>query len=327
MRRLILESIIRINKFKLLAKYLNIIMLFCIIMRKLSYELNWNHLQQAKEQIVPTLFTEHQFALIEKRTKKKKMTPSEKNEFSRTISRKMKAIYLLMNKTAADVYVYGKEKIIQKRREDAEKLLRKYAHQFKGKQVILTGSFLYSSRYNDIDIFVITEYEKEEYKINKIHINYLNPEARDTLFFSSISKLCISNKELYPKLPEEKGDHHKMISLYQELLNDLDQYPHAVKQTLREFLLLSSWILKSSVYDSQELKEMSDRIINCKKPKEIIKKIFIQTFTMGIKPRITEKSLGRMIQSYTELIKEYPNHRENYNFIINTFQEAIDLAS
>ena len=58
-------------------------------MRKLEFELNWKQIKQIKSEIVPALFTVHQFHLIEKRAKEQKMSNSEKNEFSRAVSKRV----------------------------------------------------------------------------------------------------------------------------------------------------------------------------------------------------------------------------------------------
>src|SRR3989338_7439634 len=93
-------------------------------MRKLSFEINLSMLRKIKPQIVPTIFTNHQFKLIEKRFSNKIMTQSERNEFSRTVSRKMKAINAMIEKESNGVFVYGVDRI----KPDRLILAREYIH-------------------------------------------------------------------------------------------------------------------------------------------------------------------------------------------------------
>src|SRR3989338_1610806 len=106
-------------------------------MRKLNYHLDMEHLQKIKQDIVPVLFTEHQFGLIEKKLQTHQLTASEKNEFSRTISRKMKAVYAIMDQQEKDVYAYGKQKMIPSRLILAKKYLQMFARKFKNKHVLI----------------------------------------------------------------------------------------------------------------------------------------------------------------------------------------------
>ena len=127
-------------------------------MRKLSYTLNLGLLEKIKDRIVPTLFTEHQFQLIQKKFSKKVLSASERNEFSRVVSRKMCAVYALVGKEYASIFVSGAEKIIPERLVVAKKYLSDFSRKFKGHHMFITGSFLYSKKYNDIDVFIFTKY-------------------------------------------------------------------------------------------------------------------------------------------------------------------------
>jgi magnesium-transporting ATPase (P-type) len=150
-------------------------------MRKLDYIINLEHFRQIKRDIVPILLTEHQFHLTEKKFTNKKMTDSEKNEFSRTVSRKMRAINKILEKETDNVYIYGKNKIKKERLKLAIKYIKKFSRKFKNKHIFIVGSFLYNSKYNDIDVFVVSKYEKEDYRSGKFHINYLPEDVYDSL--------------------------------------------------------------------------------------------------------------------------------------------------
>jgi hypothetical protein len=292
-------------------------------MRKLEFELDLEHFRKIKDEIVPTIFTEHQFDLIQKRFTNKILTDSEKNEFSRTISKKMKAIRYIENKE--ELFIYGGEKIRNDRLIVAKKYLKNLSRKFKNKHILISGSFLYNERYNDIDVFVISKYDKEDYNQDNLHINYLTEEVYSSLFFESLRKLCISNKELLFSETKEKANIDTFISLYQELFNDLKENPKLAKQTLREFLIQSSFIGKTPIPDSFELKTQVDSILKLKRPEELIKNIFVKSVVLS-KEHNKIKAMKGMIDSYKDIMKEYKQHKSYYLGIIRGFEEVIAIG-
>ncbi|MFH1276176.1 MAG: hypothetical protein ABIH82_03620 [Candidatus Woesearchaeota archaeon] len=295
-------------------------------MRKLPFTPDWDLLKGIKEDLVPVLFTEHQFDLIRKKCSKQMMTQTEKNEFSRTISRKMKAINKILGKETDNVFVYGKEKMIKTRLETSIKYLKKFTRKFKNKQIIITGSFLYKESYNDIDIFVVSKYEKEDYKEGKFHINYLTEDVYSSLFFASIKQLCLSNQKLEYQKTSEKIDLNTFISLYQELFNDLDKKFIGVRKTLREFLLQAAYLSNSTLPDSLELSKKINLILKAKRSAEVIKKIFVQTILVGVPSKEALITMKEMILSYKNLIKEYSQHKEYYLNLMGAFEEVAAIA-
>ncbi len=297
-------------------------------MRKLEYSVNLEHFNKIKEDIVPVLFTEHQFRLIAKRFSNKKMTASERNEFSRAISRKMNAISKILRKETKGVYVYGKEKIRPDRLKSAIRYLRKFSRKFKNKHIIITGSFLYSKRYNDIDLFVLSKYDKEDYNMGKFQINYLTEDAYHSLFFKSITKLCISNKEIGEFPLKEKINIDTFISIYQGLFNELSRMRlEKLKSTLRDFLLQAAFINSSPLPDSFDLRKEVDNIVKIKNPKEIIKNIFVNAVLMGIERKKALKEMKDMLSSYQDLMKEYKQHRNYYLDVMDAFKRVVSIES
>ena len=296
-------------------------------MRKLGYSLNLQHLRVVKSEIVPTLFTPHQFQLIEKKYTQKLMTASEKNEFSRTVSRKMKAISALLNLSAKHVFIYGKKQIIPERLELALRYLKQLSRKFKGRHLLISGSFMYRKKYNDIDIFVISSYEKEDIFEDKFHITFLTQEAYHSLFFASLAKLCVSNRKIEEYSIHEKVTVDTFISLYQELCNDLDRNFKGIKKTIREFLLQSAFITHSTLPNSLELRNKTEIIIKKKNQRKIIQRIFEESIILGVQPKRSIPVMKEMITSYKNILKEYPQHKEYYQLMIQSFREVIALAS
>lgn len=296
-------------------------------MRKLKYSINLKHFIEIKDQIVPAIFTEHQFALIEKKFTNQKVTDSEKNEFSRTISKKMAAINRIMEKETGNVFVYGQEKIKSNRLKLATNHLKMLSRKFKNKHVIISGSFLYSEKYNDIDIFVISKYEKEDYHLGEFHINHLTEDVYGSLFFAGMKKVCVSNKKISHNEISEKINLDTFISLYQELFNDLDRKFEGVKTTLREFLMQAAFISKAPIPDSFELRQQLEAILALKKQKEAVKKLFINSIMLGIKPETAITAMKEIISSYKDIMQEYKQHKSYYINLIEAFNEVILLES
>lgn len=294
-------------------------------MRKLNYSLDTAYLDRIKAQIVPALFTDHQFRLIQKKFQNKKMTSSEKNEFSRTVSRKMKAIHTLMEKE--DIFVYSKERIRKDRWQQARQYVQRFSRKFKNKHIFITGSFLYQEEYKDIDIFVISKYDKKDYQEGKFHINYLSEEVYGSLFFRSASKMCLSNKKMGWHEIKESLNQDTFISLYQELRNDINTEFPGMKKTLREFLLQAAYFSNLPFPASDELAEQINAILRIKEPTKIIQKIFVQAMILGFSEKGTVEDMKEMVLSYKEVMKEYPKHKEYYLNLIDGFQEVIALAS
>jgi len=296
-------------------------------MRRLKYTLNLKYLVKIKAEIVPVLFTEHQFHLIELKLNNKHFTSSEKNEFSRTISRKMKAIYALMGRQEKEVYIYSQQKIIPERLQLAKQYLHDFSRKFKNKHIIISGSFLHNKEFKDIDIFVISKYEKDDYNEGKFHINYLAEEAYHSLFFSSLQKLCISNRKIEEIEIKEKINLDTFLSLYQELGNDLDRKFVGVEKTLREFIMQGAYLTKRNLPDSAELRREVKGILKTKKPLELIKNKIIETILLVPRKEKALPSIKELLSSYQEIIKEYPQHENYYKEMMEPLREVVALAS
>ena len=297
-------------------------------MRKLSYSINLRHFKGIKKDIVPAIFTEHQFNLIEKKFTGKRMSQSEKNEFSRAISRKMNALHKIIQKDEPSIFVYGKGKMIKSRLELAKAYLKDFSRKFKGRHVIISGSFLHSKEHKDIDIFVISRYEKEDYKDGKFHINYLHEDAYGSLLFASLSRLCISNKPVSEYLIEEKVNVNTLISLFQELSNDI--YIKNIdmsKDILRRFLVQSAYLSNNPIPDSLELKRLTDSIFSIRMPLNIISSILANTIVICCKRRKAISTAKEMILSYKSLSKQYPQHKEYYQDVIRGFEMVISIEA
>lgn len=295
-------------------------------MRKLNYSINLKQFKELKLELVPTIFTLHQYNLIFKKFNNLDMTNSEKSEFSRIISKKMKAIYKLHGKENDTVFIYGKEKMKIDRLKKAKALLNKFSRKFKNKHVLITGSFLYNGSYNDIDIFIISKYDKKDFRDGIYHINYLKPDVYGSLFFKSLSKLCVSNREINKNEIIEETKLNKLISIYQELFQDINKKTINIKPSLREFIIFSAYIQKRSIPDSFELDNITNSIMRYKDPTNIIKNTFVNAVCIGINQNQLKKAMEELIGLYNGLIQEYGQHKSYYQKIMQTFIEVLNIG-
>ncbi len=296
-------------------------------MRKLSFKLDLAKVRKIKKEIVPAIFTLHQFHLIEKKFSGTRMTASEKNEFSRTISRKMRAVYALTAKEVQGVFVYGKEKIIPSRLQHTINYLKRFSRKLKSKLLFITGSFLHQQSFQDIDIFVISKYDKEDYREGRFHINYLSEQAYGSLFLASAKKVCVSTTDFSALKITEKIDFETYLSLYQELMNDIQNKSPGIKKTLREFLLQDAFLTQSPLPDSLELHQQVQGLLRVQNLQIILRKLFVRALVMHTPSKKEIITLREMIASYKELEKEYPQHQHYYGETIDTFQEVITIGS
>ena len=239
----------------------------------------------------------------------------------------MNAINKIMGRETGSVFVYGNENIKKDRLKPAICCLKRFCRKFKNKHIFITGSFLYKERYKDIDLFVVSKYDKEDYHDKEFHINYVDEEVYSSLFFASAKRLCVSNRKITEKEIKEKPDLDIFISLYQELFNEFDRKFKGVRSTLREFLIYAAFIAESPIPNSLELSRQSDKIMKSRQPKELIKKIFVQSIILGTEPKKAARAMKEMMSSYKDIMNEYKQHKKYYLDLIEAFKEVISFES
>lgn len=294
-------------------------------MSKLITQLNTNQLENNHQLLVPSIFTKRQFQLIKKKLQQRKLTPTEQVYFSRTINKKLKAISSLTG-LKKRYFISGEEKMLPKRKKEAIKLLKKIERNHKNIKILIAGSFLHNKKYNDIDVFFISKYEKEDYKKDKIHFNYLPLKVLDSLFFSSLKKISIANFNSNFLKIKDKISLDQIISKYQEIVSDIDNKNYGwLKIDLRDFIIDCNYVSKGVILNSLQLKTFLDRLLKRKNRAKLIEKLFINTVLNGFNTRKIKSSSLYMINAYKELMKKY-KHKRYHQTIINTFKEVLSCA-
>jgi|SRR3989344_4070711 len=276
------------------------------------------------KEALQAIFTKRQIELIQKKLTNQELTPTERSYFSRSISKKLTAI---QNLTSENKYfTVGEEFMLPNRKEKALTILKKVERNHKHQQILIGGSFLYAQDYQDIDIFIISKYEKEDRVEIHHHFNYLKPNAINSLFFNSLAKICVSNFNVGGLTMEETVSSAQIISQYQEVLQDFSNKNKAwIKSDLRNFVVECSYASQKTVLNSQQLRDLVNNIL-VKDSEKIIRKILVNTLILGFNTKEIKDISSKMITSYQELIIEY-KHPHHYQKLIDSFKEVLTVAS
>lgn len=281
-------------------------------------------LEKRKNELVPVIFTEIQYSVLKKHLSQKKLTAVEKKYLYSAISKKLKAMSSLF--CAGELFVQGEEFMLQPRIKTATKILKKLSRGRKSQKILIGGGFLWKNKYNDVDIFIISRYKKEDCTKNNLHITYLPADAENSLFFASIAQISISNFQI-PKRTSfcDEKSLTGLIDLY-ELLVLLIMQKSGYKQELRNFALDCSYLMNTTVLNSRQLEETASKIENSKNPIKLINHLLIQTLGLHFEHEIIKNSLTKLIKSNNKLIKEHKQagNLKEYN---KAYKEAIEIGA
>jgi len=294
-------------------------------MGNLIYQLNSELLNHNKHQLVPSIFTQKQLGLIQKKLQAKELNPTQRSYFSRTITKKLEAISILAG-TQSRYFISGEKFMLPERREQALRILKRFERNHKKVKVVIAGSFLYNEKYQDIDIFIISKYNKDDFKKGKLHINYLKEENTNSIFFNSLIKISLANFNTDFIKVKENITMEQIISKYQEIMHDFEINNKSwLKIDLRDFIIDCHYAGQKIILDSIQLRDFLQNLLAKKNKDKIIEKIFINTLLMGFKGEEVKTLSLSMIKSYQELIQEYKN-KQYYQQLIKSFEEVLNNA-
>lgn len=154
-------------------------------------------LAKYQEFLVPCIFTQKQMSIIKKAMGKEKLNNAENKQYYTSIKTKVKGLSMLSRPTT---FFASVKNPVKGRLERAEQMLKDLPHS----NAFISGSFLYSEKYNDIDIFIVGK-KKEEEKKGEIHMVYipkraLHDPAIQSAARSSLSKFFIPCHHVKAKL-------------------------------------------------------------------------------------------------------------------------------
>jgi len=264
-----------------------------------------------------TIFTAIQINILKKRLPNKRLNNNERTYYYKFIKPKVYAMMKFFNITEN---IMGKDFIIDERIARASNIIRSLEKKHKNKKIILSGSFLFNKKYNDIDVFVFTKYEKEDYKKGRLHVSFLPESAIDSLFFSSLSKISVLNFSFNAKEDFDIGL-NDVLQTYELLINAIINKEDYEKY-LRDFILQTEYISKKVILNPKQLYDMKETLLT--KDIKVLSNTFINALTLSNKD--IKETLEQQLKEYKKLSKEYKKAK-NLGIYIDTYSKVIELAS
>jgi len=293
-------------------------------MRELESSLNLEKLNTAKQYLVPHIFSENYFTILKKRIEHKALSSNEQYYYYHFIKAKLRAMMELFDITEK-IQVSGKEQIITERLKKARSLIKKYSRKHKNLKLIITGSFLYNEKYNDIDIFILSKYDKEDYRDGVVHVNYLPADIENTLFFKSIALVSVANFKSDKVNLTEKFNLDILLQSY-EMITLLIMQNNDYLSELRDLILKAEYMSNEVILSSTQLKGMTDKISKCKNPLMVLSKYIIVKIINSYNPREVKKVLHKFIEKNTVPEKGHEIY-PNWKIYNTTYREALEVVA
>ena len=90
----------------------------------------------------------------------------------------------------------------------------------KDKKAFISGSFLFSEHYEDIDLYIISNKRKQFHK-DKIHYIFITNSDLSKPLFNSASKFCVSNFLIAANPIISRPNFNELVSSYQIAINEI----------------------------------------------------------------------------------------------------------
>jgi hypothetical protein len=290
-------------------------------MEKIENLIKIENLENAKQYLVPHIFSENYYNILKSRLKGKPLTESQRYYYSHFIRKKLVAMAELLN---IGTMANGKEFIRKDRFAEAIKLLKKYSAKHKRMKIFVSGSFLHSEKYNDIDIFILSQYDKQDYKNGRVHVNYLPENSENSLFFKSAYSVSVanfasgSNATKTPSIEE-------MLRLYETVVLLMLQKDN-FQNELRSLVLMLEYASAGIVLNSMQLKHIVSRISRSKNQSGIISKYLVAKVINAYSPSALKYALSRFIEKNSHPESGRPVY-ENWKIYNKAYREAIEVAA
>ncbi|MEK6952261.1 MAG: hypothetical protein AABX29_04555 [Nanoarchaeota archaeon] len=290
-------------------------------MVELENQLSLKNLSKAKPYLVPYVFTERYFDILKTRLQNKKLSYNERHYYNHFIKKKLQGMFKLFDITDK---VQGKEFIREDRLKKVIALLKKYTRKHKNMKILISGSFLYNKRYNDIDIFILSKYNKEDYRDGLIHINYLPLDVEKTIFFKSIYSISVANFKSEEEI-KEKFMVEDILNYYELVILLLIQKDDYIRE-LRDLIIMAEYISNRVVLNSMQLKITVDKIINSKNTIEVINKYILTKLVGSYDVAVLKKTLKQFLEKNSKPEKGQKLY-ENWKIYNKTYREVLKVVT
>lgn len=269
-------------------------------------------ISQNKEMFVPLIFTQKQFSILERYSAGEKLGLAEKKSLYTSITRKIKALGLVQAKPKDNFYIKGGQYLSPDRIVMAKEIINKFPNE----QIFIAGSFLFSKKYRDIDIYILRERGYKEIQDQEKHLIYLTRKKLADVVFQSAALISVSNFEntLKPRL--RKIFLHQLMSIYHEAVIEYLQNDEK-KDNLRELIFHHNLICQHKLINALEIQEIMAQI----KINQID-----EMFTNLCKSLFSKTYLYVEVLEYIRTLKEsIKNIKQNFHLehYKNTYEELI----
>lgn len=293
-------------------------------MVKLENYLNLKNLTRAEPYLVPHILSNNYFEILKSKISGKRLTYNERYYYNHFIKKKLIGMAELFN-INKNFIVNRSELILNDRLKRVISLLKQQERIHKNMKIIVSGSFLYKEKYNDIDVFVISKYDKEDYRDGQVHVNYLPPDAEGTLFFKSISVVSISNFDINNGLPAETFSATDILQLYETTVLLIMQDNDYLSE-LRNLILRLEFLSNNVILNTMQLKAITGKIMHSKKPIKVINKYVIAKIINAYGSSELKRILTKFIQKNSVPEEGQPIY-ENWKIYNQTYNEALELVT
>lgn len=169
---------------------------------------------QKERLFVPLIFTEKQFNVLKKYNNHLLLSNAEKKALYTSINKKVKALESIKIEKDKEYYINGYNKIIPGRLDKAKELITKYSKEYD--KVFISGSFLFSKEFNDIDIFIVRKKGYKEIWEGDRHIVSLSEKRLTKTVFQSAALISVSNFIIPKKIKRKTLKLGELMSSYHE---------------------------------------------------------------------------------------------------------------
>ncbi|MBI4139947.1 hypothetical protein HY483_03215 [Candidatus Woesearchaeota archaeon] len=232
-----------------------------------------------KKQFVPLIFTDKQFLVMQKYFQKKSLTNSERKALYTAITKKIRALESLKSVTTdKEFFVQGNDKILPERFKEAKKIIEELSKE--NKKIFVSGSFLFSKEYDDIDIFVIREKGYKEVLQGKKHLIFLTEKRLSQPIFQSTIRISISNFLPPKNIDKKKIFLDQLMSTYHEAIIELlrqEEKPESLRRLVFYYELLCNNRLLDPLELNIALKKSEVRDVEFMF-KKLSKKLFTKSY-------------------------------------------------
>jgi len=211
-----------------------------------------------KQRLIPSLFTLKQINILEKYMNKASLTNTERTYLYSRIKKKVDAL-MIMN----EQYFISGDSMIKGRIKKARDILKELNQE----KAFISGSFLYSNKFNDIDIYIISNRRKQYHKGNR-HLIFITEDDLNKAIFISASKYSVSNFFIDPKkTPIKRPSFNDLIVTYEIAINEI--LDNDDQKTIRDIIFEYYVQIEGVVLDSFFLYKKTNEIIQLKKEEKI----------------------------------------------------------